>query len=90
MCKKQFKAFKELSLEDRKIVSDKFKGTDKNKQKVVRLPAINSVWLLVPEGKMHKQITRAQDMIKNFSKTTGQLDRIISTEVPREFLQAAG
>ena len=84
MCHRKFKAFNELSLGDRNIVAAKFKDSDKTKQKIIRLPAIKSVWLLVPEGKGQEHIIKAQRMIKNF----GSPDYLFSTEVPASFLQA--
>lgn len=85
MCKLQYKAFNELPASDRQIIANEFKRKGKiDGQKVVRLPAIGSVWLLVPEGKTAKQIIKAQRMIKNF----GMPKRIISTEVPLSFLES--
>ena len=89
MCKKRFKAFDKLSLDDKMIITNKFKDGDKGRQKIIRIPAINSVWLLVPEGSVQRQIGKAQSMIENFSKGCGNLDLIISTEVPRKFLEAS-
>ena len=84
MCQLRYKAFNELPAEDKKMIAEKFSRGKMDKQKIIRLPAVKSVWLLVPEGKTQKNIMKAQQLIKNF----GMPNCIISTEIPRSFLQA--
>lgn len=78
----KYKSFKNLCSTDRQLIVNKFKGSNKDKQKIIRIPALNTVWLLVPPGKTCRNIIKAQKMIVNF----GNPDCIISTDIPSEFL----